>query len=69
MNTYRTSKSGCEHIIKHKASCEGCTFSYQIIETFLGTGYDETGKVDPDMTKKRQFRDDFWIKRLRTLYP
>ena len=21
------------------------------------------------MTKKRQFRDDFWIKRLRTLYP
>ena len=69
MNGHRTSKSGCEHVIRHKESCEGCSFSYQIIEHFQGTGYDESGSIDSDTSRTRHIREDFWIKKLRTLYP
>ena len=69
MNGHRTSKAGCEHVIKHKKACEGCIFSYQIIENLQGTGYDEIGSIDPDASKNRHTREDFWIKKLRTLFP
>ena len=69
MNTHRTSKVGCEHVINHKKTCSNCEFSYQILEKLPGTGYDEGGKLDPEATKSRLTREDFWMKRLRTLYP
>ena len=69
MNTHRTSVSGCEHVIDHKKICTGCKFSYQILEKLAGTGYNDDDIVDCDITKLRQTREDFWIKRLRTLYP
>ena len=37
MNTHRTSKSGCEHVINHKEQCVGCDFSFQILEKFIST--------------------------------
>ena len=69
MNSHRSSKSGCEHVIRHKESCEGCLFSYQILENLQGNGYDEIGSIDSETTKFRQTREDFWIKKLRTLFP
>ena len=69
MNTHRSSKSGCEHVINHKNQCVDCDFSFQILEKLVGTGYDNDGLLDSDITKLRQTREDVWIKRLRTLYP
>ena len=69
MNTHRSSKSGCEHVINHKNQCVDCDFSFQILEKLVGTGYDNDGLLDSNVTKLRQIREDFWIKRLRTLYP
>ena len=69
MNTHRTSKTGCEHVINHKKSCKGSSFSYQVLEKLLGTGHDKEGKIDSEATKARHTREDFWIKRLRTLFP
>ena len=51
MNTHRTSKSGCEHIINHKKICSGASFSYHIIEKLAGNRYDETNTVDSEITK------------------
>ena len=69
LNGHRTSVTGCEHVINHKKKCTGCDFSYQILEKLVGTGYDDQDEMDPDVTKIRKTREDFWIKRLRTLYP
>ena len=32
MNTHRTSKTGCEHVINHKKICSESKFTYQILE-------------------------------------
>ena len=69
LNTHRTSKQGCEHVISHKASCVGCEFSCQILEKLHGNGYDSNNKVYKDVTKLRLSREDHWIKKLHTLYP
>ena len=69
MNTHRTSTTGCEHVITHKKECVGFNFSIQVLEKLVGTGYDGDGLLDSDITKFRQTREDFWIKRLRTIYP
>ena len=69
MNTHRTSVTGCEHIIHHKKNCESNVFTLQILEKLKGDGYGDDNKPDPAVTKLRQDREDFWIKRLRTLYP
>lgn len=34
-----------------------------------GSLYDEDGEIDKDILRKRQDREDFWIKNLRTFYP
>ena len=51
-----------------KTACKGSSFSVQIIEIFNGTGY-HNNKVDVDARNKRLEREDYWIKRLRTLFP
>ena len=68
-NSHRTASEGCVYVISHKKSCIGCSFSIQIIEKIPGSGYGVEDKPDPDVTKVRQTREDFWIKQLRTLYP
>ena len=69
INIHRVAKTGCQHIIDHfKTSCKGSGFSIQIIEKFVGTGYNNN-KVDADARNKRLEREDFWIKKLRTLFP
>ena len=65
MNNHRTSKSGCEHVINHKKTCQGCNFSYQILEKLN----DNDDNLDPAITKLRKTREDFWMKKLRTIYP
>ena len=69
MNSHRSSTTGCEHKINHVKTCTGCKFSIQIIEKLQGSGYDELNDLDPEQTSNRLIREDFWIKRLRTLYP
>ena len=68
INIHRTAKTGCEHIIKHKECCKDSSFQIQIIEHFEGTGY-LNNKIDPESRKIRLEREDFWIKKLRTVYP
>ena len=69
MNSHRTSTHGCSHVIAHKQSCVGCSFSINIIEKLSGSGYGDDNKPEPEVTRLRQIREDFWIKQLRTLYP
>ena len=70
MNVHRTSKSGCEHFIEHFSNvCTNKSFSIQVIEKLSGNGYDEIGDVSSEMTDKRLEREDFWMKKLRTIYP
>ena len=70
MNIHRTSKSGCEHFIEHFCNvCSGKSFSIQVIEKLPGDGYDELGEVCSEMRDKRLEREDFWMKRLRSIYP
>ena len=69
MNQHRTSKSGCEHVIKHQTEfCNNHSFSYRIIEKLPGIGY-VNGEIDPNMTKIRKQHEQEWIKKLRTIYP
>ena len=69
MNTHRRAKSGCEISINHyKHVCPGAKFSIQIIEKLEGDGY-RNGALDKEVLKYRLKREDFWIKRLRTIYP
>ena len=69
MNIHRKSKSGCERCIDHyKNVCVGASFSVQIIEKLDGDGR-KNRKIDPDLTKYRLQREDYWIKTLRTVYP
>ena len=69
MNGHRTSVFGCEHVVNHKKKCNGFDFSIQVLEKLVGTGYIDEETMDPEITKLRKTREDFWIKRLRTLYP
>ena len=39
-----------------------------MIEHFQGTGY-INGKVDPEYMKIRLDREEYWIKKLRKIYP
>ena len=69
INIHRKAKTGCEYVIKHfKETCAGASFSIQILEKFVGTGY-SNNKVDPADRLKRLDREDYWIKTLRTIYP
>ena len=69
INIHRTSKTGCEHNIKHfKEHCVGASFNVQILEIFQGTGY-TNNKVDPTHRKIRLDREEYWMKKLRTIYP
>ena len=69
MNIHRTAKAGCQHVIDHKASCHDSFFTYQILENLVGTGKNEIGDVDEEMSAKRKAIEDSWTKRLRTIYP
>ena len=70
MNTHRTSKKGCEHLIYHsKECCKNSSFFIQVIEVLDGSGYDEIGDLDLDMLQIRLDREDYWFKTLRTFYP
>ena len=69
INIHRTAKTGCEHVINHyRECCKGYSFKIQIVEHFQGTGY-INGKVDPEYRKIRLDREEYWIKKLRTIYP
>jgi len=69
MNQHRTSKCGCEHIIRHATDlCDSHNFTYQIIEKLPGTGYTNQ-ELDKNMTKVRRDHELEWIRKLRTIYP
>ena len=69
MNIHRRGKSGCEILIDHfKNVCPGATFTILILEVLPGDGY-VNGKIDPAMLEYRLQREDYWMKRLRTVYP
>ena len=70
MNIHRTSKKGCPHVIDHfKEVCTNTSFSIQIITKFVGNGYDNLDKMDEEMHKIRQQKEDDIIKTIRVIYP
>ena len=69
MNIHRKGKSGCEVLINHfNHVCPNSSFFIQILEVLPGTGY-INGALDAEMTAHRKSREDFWMKRIRTIYP
>ena len=69
MNIHRRAKSGCTLFINHYTNiCRGASFSIQILEKLPGNGY-LNGIVDDKMRDYRLEREDYWIKKLRTVYP
>ena len=70
MNIHRKSKKGCEYMIAHfQGPCKGFTFNIQVIVSFDGDRYDESGEVDARERDRRLEHEDHWIKKLRTIYP
>ena len=69
MNIHRKGKSGCHRMIEHFSEiCKDCSFSIQIIEKLEGNGY-KNGARDKQIYKTRLYRENHWIKTLRTVYP
>ena len=69
INIHRRGKSGCEVLINHFTNvCPNSSFSIQILEVLPGDGY-KNGALDLDMATHRKDREDFWMKRMRTIYP
>ena len=69
INIHRTTKSGCEYMIKHFWNdFIGSSFSIQMLEIFEGDGY-VNGTVCPQALEERPEREDHWMKILRTKYP
>ena len=69
INILRKAKSDCKHMIKHfKNDCDRSFVIIQILEIFSGTRY-KNNKVFPIERMKRLKREDYWVKRLRTIYP
>ena len=64
ISLHKWAKSGCEYVIKHfKDICIGASFSVQIIEVFLGTGY-KNNKVCPVNCETRLDREGYWMETL-----
>ena len=69
MNIHRKGKSGCEISINHYTNvCPNSSFSIQILEKLPGNGY-KNGARDKAIYQYRLERQDYWIKKLRTIYP
>ena len=67
-NQHRTEMN--DHFEFHlETCCKTYSYSYQIIENFPGTGYNDDGTIDFAMSKVRKEREDIWIRRMRTLFP
>ena len=45
------------------------TFFIQVTEILDGSGYDEDGYLDKEISVKRLDREDFCLQTLRTFYP
>ena len=50
MNGHRSSTNGCPHVINHKKTCTGATFSIQILKKLIGDRYGDNNKPDADIT-------------------
>ena len=62
INIHRTTKSGCQYLIKHFLNdCEVSLFSIQILETFEDGGY-VSGTVCPIVREIRLERECHWMK-------
>ena len=69
MNIHRRDKSGCEHSINHyKNICKGASFSTHILEKLERDGF-INGQRDFAVQKLHLQREDYWMKKLRTIYP
>ena len=70
INIHRTSKTGCEIVIKHfDKTCKAFSFTIQVLEILPGSGYNEFNEVDEENRKLRLEKEDIWMKKLRTIYP
>ena len=70
MNTHRTSKKGCQHIIEHfRETCTESKFSVQIIVKYANNGYNKYGTIDEEMKVIRRNQEDILMKKLRVIYP
>ena len=69
MNIRRKDKSGCLHSINHyKNVCKGACFSIHILEKLEGDGF-INDQQDFAVKKLRLQREDYWMKKLRIVYP
>ena len=67
MNIHRKGKSCCELSISHyKNVCQGASFSIHILDKLEGDDF-ITGQRDFAMQKLRMQREDYWMKKLRTI--
>ena len=68
MNIHREGKSGCKHSINHyKNVCKGAISPF--IPGKLERDAFINGHRDFAMQKLRLQREDYWMKKLRTIYP
>ena len=66
---HRKSKSGCEHSINHyKNLRKGASFSIRVLEKLEGNDF-INGQLDLAIQKLLLQREDYWMKKLRTIYP
>ena len=68
MNIHRKGKSGCEHSINHyKNVCKCASFFIHILEKIEEDGF-INGQRDFAVKKVRFQREDYWMKKLHTIY-
>ena len=69
MSIHRKGKRDCEHSINHyKNVCKGTSFSIHILEKLEGDGF-INGHRDFAVQNLPLQRVDYWMKKLRTIYP
>ena len=69
MNIHQKGKSGCEHSINYyKNACKGAGLSIHILEKLEGDG-SINGHRDFAVQNIRLQREEYWMKKLGTIYP
>ena len=66
-NNKNSNKLLYEHFNSNPCSAYG--YKVQIIEKIDGSGHLENGKLDPSITQIRQNREEYYMKKLRTIFP
>lgn len=66
-----TKHGTCKYLSNHFnfGVCKDSSYTVQILEKLKGTGRTARGAIDPKITSLRKSRENYWIMKLRTVYP